>query len=102
MTNASRSDAPATTQAPVTDRERIGMVEEDEDKSTVVARERGNSNNPEGQAPAEGDNASERLTLMRGVTGSLERLEESQSKSEKKSSVTEMACATPTCPWPHP
>ncbi|KAG3110045.1 hypothetical protein PI124_g8071 [Phytophthora idaei] len=96
MTNASRGDAPAATQAPVTDRERIGMVEEDEDKSTVVARERGNSNNPEGQAPAEGDNASERLTLMRGLAGRLERLEESQ--SEKESSEKEMACATPTNP----
>ncbi|ETP14432.1 hypothetical protein F441_10626 [Phytophthora nicotianae CJ01A1] len=82
MTNATDEaasvDAPATTPAFVTNRERVGMVDDVEEESTAVARERGNSINPDDRGADGGDNASELLNLMRGLAGRLERLEESQ------------------------
>ncbi|KAG3117021.1 hypothetical protein PI124_g4303 [Phytophthora idaei] len=90
------------------DRERIGMADENEDQSTTMVRERGNGNtiardrgdgtvmvrergndtNTDGQAPTvRTDDASELLALMRGITGRLERLEESQTKLEKRLDV---------------
>ncbi|ETP42501.1 hypothetical protein F442_10589 [Phytophthora nicotianae P10297] len=95
MTNATDEaasvDAPATTPAFVTNCERVGMVDDVEEESTAVARERGNSINPDDRGADGGDNASELLNLMRGLAGRLERLEESQSKLEKKIDGNERA-----------
>ncbi|KAG3109032.1 hypothetical protein PI124_g11790 [Phytophthora idaei] len=61
------------------------MADNNEDQSTTFTRERGDGNTPGGQAPAASiDKASDLLALMRGITGRLEGLEESQTKLEKK------------------
>eukprot|EP00644_Phytophthora_capsici_P005089 jgi/Phyca11/96010/e_gw1.1.408.1 len=83
-------------------RERAASV--DGAETTADARARGEGNpNVAAVAPTEGDEASELLRLLRGVAGRLDKLEESQSKLEKrletpKHDPKSMAPRRPTVP----
>eukprot|EP00644_Phytophthora_capsici_P019293 jgi/Phyca11/21850/fgenesh1_pg.PHYCAscaffold_158_\ len=72
------------TPAPVAGNTQTDMENAAEEKSTAIAHERGDGNYPDKDQMGAVDNVAELMTLLRGVAGRLERLEESQTKLEKK------------------
>ncbi|KAG3102342.1 hypothetical protein PI125_g14208 [Phytophthora idaei] len=82
--DAARDGAHTPTPTLAADRERIGMANDTEKKSNAVARERGDGTADDQVLAVDNDQALEMLMIMRGLAGRLERLEESQSKLEKK------------------
>ncbi|KAG2822808.1 hypothetical protein PC114_g11812 [Phytophthora cactorum] len=82
--DAARDGAHAPTPTLAADRERIGIANDTEVKSNAVARERGDGTTDDQVLAVDNDQALEMLMIMRGLAGRLERLEQSQSKLEKK------------------
>ncbi|ETP39122.1 hypothetical protein F442_13419 [Phytophthora nicotianae P10297] len=82
-----RTEAPAPAQLPATSHKRAGLAGDVEEKSNVAALEEGSDDNNDG------DHMSKMLTLMEGLAGRLERLEESQAKMEQRL-VDDNKCAT--------
>eukprot|EP00644_Phytophthora_capsici_P017388 jgi/Phyca11/20087/fgenesh1_pg.PHYCAscaffold_57_\ len=81
---AARDGASAPTPAPVAGNTQTDMENAAEEKSTAIAHERGDGNYLDKDQMGAVDNVAELMTLLRGVAGRLERLEESQTKLEKK------------------
>ncbi|KAJ8554623.1 hypothetical protein ON010_g9858 [Phytophthora cinnamomi] len=78
-------EGPRVSSPTATNRERIGLGDEEDETSTAAARERGSGNTLGIDAGGgEADNSAELLTLLRGMAGRLEGLEKSQAKMEKK------------------
>ncbi|ETN20542.1 hypothetical protein PPTG_03527 [Phytophthora nicotianae INRA-310] len=84
-----RTEAPAPAQLPATSHKRAGFADDAEEKSNVAAPKRAATTTLVATprllvTMGGGDHMSKMLTLMEGLAGRLERLEESQTKMEQR------------------